>query len=63
MTLKEILKAQNFSAEIDNFRKSYEGNELWGNNDGQITYDELLRFLLENPHMQEIANAIQELSL
>jgi hypothetical protein len=57
-----LKKVQELSAEIENFRKCYEGNELWGRRDGPVDMDDFISFLIEHPEFQEIANKISKLS-
>ena len=63
MKITEIMK---LSAEIQNFYDCYEDatNQLYARgfkHDGKINPEDLLEFLLENPHMMEIAQRIKDL--
>lgn len=58
MKLEDIEKV---ASDIQNFRDCYEGIELWAGRDGSITANQLINFMIDNPHMQEIANQISVL--
>jgi len=58
----DLKKVQRLSAEIENFRDCYAGNELWGKRDGPVDMDDLISFLIKHPEFQEIANRISKLS-
>lgn len=60
MTEREIESLQELNTEIENFIACYEGNELWGG-DAAISPQKLISFMIEHPHLQEIANKIQKL--
>lgn len=64
MKITEIMK---LSAEIQNFYDCYDDivdpGQLyaWGYSDSKVNPEDLLEFLLENPHMMEIAQRIRDL--
>lgn len=62
MKITEIMK---ISSEIQNFYDCYDDttDQLWAKrqSDGKISPEDLLEFLLENPHMMEIAQRIKDL--
>lgn len=62
MKIQDIMK---LSAEIQNFYDCYDDttNQLHSKSqsDGKINPEDLLEFLLENPHMMEIAQRIKDL--
>ena len=57
-----IEKIQKLNAEIENFKACYDGIELWGVVEGPVSAEKLIEFMIENPHMQEIANNIKKLN-
>lgn len=62
MNAEKIAKVQKLNAEIDNFKNAYEGGEsLWGDQDGHVSAESLLAFLIENPHLQEMAATVDKL--
>lgn len=61
MDSQKIEKIQKLNAEIQNFRDCYEGNELWGDIEDCVSPERLIAFLIENPHLQQIADAIKKL--
>lgn len=66
MKITEIMK---LSAEIQNFYDCYDDiadpDQLYarGYSDGKINPEDLLVFLLDNPHMMRIAQRINELRI
>lgn len=62
MKITEIMK---LSAEIQNFYDCYDDttDKLWAKrqSDGAIQAEDLLEFLLENPHLAQIALKIKDL--
>lgn len=62
MTKDDIEKTEKLAAEIQNFRDCYSNaGELWGTRDGPVMMATLLEWLIENPHMNEIAQDINKL--
>ena len=57
-----IEKIQKLNAEIEDFKACYDGIELWGVVEGPVSAEKLIEFMIENPHMQEIANNIKKLN-
>ena len=57
----EIKDFEEIANEINNFRACYVGIELWGKQDSYVSPEDLIVFLIENPHFQEIANKINKL--
>jgi hypothetical protein len=57
-----ILNIEKVSAEIKNFRECYEGVELWGERESFVSVENLIEFMIENPHFQEIAIKIDKLN-
>lgn len=62
MDSNSIERVQKLSSEIESFRSCYDGNELWGEVEGPVSYGALLAFLIDNPHMQDIANKVDKLN-
>ena len=63
MDRQKIERIQKMNAEIQNFRDCYEGSELWGDVESSISPERLIAFLIENPHFQQIADAIKKLDV
>jgi hypothetical protein len=61
MTKKEIENIKKINDEIENFESCYKGNELFCGSCEFITSYQLISFLIENPHFQDIANNIKKL--
>jgi len=62
MTKEEIEKAEKLACEIQNFRDCYvNAGELWGMRDGPVMMATLLEWLIENPHMSDIAQNINKI--
>lgn len=57
-----LKKVQELSAEIENFRQCYAGNELWGRRDEPVDMDDIISFLIQHPELQKIADKISKLS-
>ncbi len=57
----KIEDVEKIASDIQNFRDCYEGIELWGEGDSFVTANQLINFMIDNPHMQEIANQISVL--
>lgn len=57
----EIIKALKLADEIRNFNDCYNDCRLSSSVDGVVTPENVLSFLTENPHMQEIAERINKL--
>jgi len=57
----EIIKALKLAAEIENFNDCYKDCNLSGNCEGVVSPENLLTFLIENPHMQKIADNIEKI--
>lgn len=57
----DIEKIETISSEIKNFRSAYEGIELWGTIDDPVPPLKMLKFMIDNPHMQQIANNIDKM--
>ncbi len=58
----DIKRIQALNAEIENFRDCYTKDvELWGGIDGPVRYQQLLEFMMANPHFQQIADSVAKL--
>jgi len=63
MDIKQLENIQKVNAEIANFRACYDDpkDQLWGQREGPVTANDLLLFLMDNPHYQEIADRVRKL--
>lgn len=61
MTPDQIIANDKLATELNNFKDCYAGSTLYGDVNGEVTYERLLSFLIENPHFQEIADKIDRL--
>ena len=61
MDEERIEQVLRLSTEIENFRDCYNGNELWGGTDSFVSPEKLILFLIDHPHLQVIANNINNL--
>ena len=61
MNVEKIKKYSDVVEKIDSFRICYEDIKLYGNIDGYVDAPAILAWLIENPHMAEIANEISKL--
>ena len=61
MTSQEIQKIQKLNSEIENFRDCYEGIELYGEVESFVSVEKLIEFLIENPHLADIAKNISKI--
>lgn len=62
MTPKRLENIQKLSDAIRNFKECYTDCELWGSYpDGNVTQEVIMTWLIENPHMAEIAQKINKL--
>lgn len=58
----DIKKIEKLSAEIKNFKDCYKGIEITSDRFTEnVTAENLIEFLIENPHFQEIADNIRKL--
>lgn len=61
MKVKDIEKAEKLAAAIANFRSCYADCKLWGSSpDGDVKAERLIEWLIENPHIPEIADDIRK---
>jgi hypothetical protein len=61
MKQKDIEKAEKLAAEIQNFRDCYASCVLWGSApDGDVKAEKLIEWMIENPHMAQIAEEIRK---
>ena len=61
MKAQDIEKAEKLAGAIRNFRECYSSCVLWGSApDGDVKAERLIEWLIENPHMAEIANDIRK---
>jgi hypothetical protein len=58
----DIKRIQDQSSAIENFKECYRGCTLYASMDGDVEYQTLLEWLIDNPHMAEIALKIKKLS-
>ena len=61
MNIDKIEKYSKVVSEINNFRDCYEDIKIWANTEGCVEASVILSWLIENPHMAEIANEISKL--
>ena len=62
MTPKRLEQIQKLADAIKNFKECYETCELWGScPEGNVEVTNLMAWLIENPHMAEIAKGIANL--
>ncbi len=62
MDQAKIIKIQKLSDALRNFNDCYADCVLWGScPDGDVHREQMLSWLIENPHMGEIAKQINEL--
>ncbi len=62
MNKSEMRQLSKLSGEIRNFKACYElCDKLRVNEDGSIGHEDLLIWLMNNPHMAEIANDIKKI--
>lgn len=62
MNEERIKNIKKLNDQIENFRQCCELDKLYANQDGEVTHEKLLSFLIENPHFQEMANDIKKIS-
>ena len=63
MSINEIIKIENIANEMANFRECYKDIEISGDRfDNKVDAIKLLEFMIDNPHMQKIANEIAKLN-
>jgi len=62
MDANKITALEEASSEIKNFRECYKDNELYGSVEGPVDVFKLISFLIDNPHLQKIADNIDRLS-
>jgi len=56
----DIEKIQKLNSEIDIFRDAYKECVLYGSSpDYCVTMENMLKFLIENPHLHDIAMSIE----
>jgi hypothetical protein len=61
MKVQDIEKAEKLAAAISNFRSCYAECKLWGSSpDGDVRPEKMIAWLIENPHMAEIADDIRK---
>lgn len=58
-----IKKIQKLNSEIENFRSLYEGNELFGERDGQVPVEKFIEYLINHPEFQQIADSIKKIDV
>jgi hypothetical protein len=58
MDSKEIERIQVAAADIRNFNDCYSDCELHGDRNGEVGASKILSWLIENPHMADIATQI-----
>lgn len=64
MKAQEIEKAEKLAAAINNFRACYKDCVLHASDyDGQVRMENMIEWLIENPHMAQIAEDIARLSV
>lgn len=62
MTNQDIEKAEKLADAIKNFKNAYSSCVLWGSApDGDVRPEQLIEWLVENPHMAEIAAEIHKM--
>jgi hypothetical protein len=62
MTPKRLEQIQKLADEIGNFKECYAVCKLWGSlPDGDVDAETILAWLIENPHMNELALSIKKL--
>ena len=61
MNKNQIENITKVNIEITNFRECYKDSPLWGMSEGPVTAEALIEFLIENPHLQKIADNIEKL--
>jgi hypothetical protein len=63
MDSDKISSIQKAAGEIENFRQCYDGCKIYANREGDVDYERMLAWLIENPHMQKIADTISSLKV
>jgi len=58
----DIEKITEIANEVANFNSCYKDCELWGGRDMPVSSPSLLRWLIDNPHMAEIALKINKMN-
>ena len=62
MNQDKIEKSLALVAEIENFRDCYNDDRLWAETDEPVSAEHLLAYLIQYPHLQEIADRINRLN-
>lgn len=63
MKAEKIKNIQKIAQAINNFNECYKDcGKLYSNVNGDIPAEKFLEFLIENPHLQQIANEIIKLN-
>ena len=63
MNTEQIKNIRKKASAIDNFEQCYNDIQLHGDRDGNVKYEQVLAWLIENPDMQDIANEIKNLKV
>lgn len=58
----DIFKVEEIAGEIANFKDCYSDIQLWGQRDGPVTAGVLIQWLMDNPHMDQIAQSIAKIN-
>ena len=58
---QNLNKVNELGSQINNFIECYKECELWGGVDGPVSAEKLIDFIIENPHLIDIAKSIEKL--
>ena len=61
MNKEQIKKVQECASDIKNFSDSYDDCRIYPDRNEEVSYATVLEWLIENPHMAEIAMQIKKI--